>query len=75
MQQTLEESSRFVDSMNKVKESAEKGLSVVDHSNKVFTNIYETTREVAAQIQKISSLSEELMVSAERVKAPYGTNV
>ncbi|WP_102272973.1 methyl-accepting chemotaxis protein [Cytobacillus massiliigabonensis] len=69
IQQTLEESNSSVESMKKVIHSVGAGLEIIHNSNTLFGGISEVSKEVAAQIQEISSLAMELTTFSEKVNA------
>ena len=65
--ENLEESTRSIEAMTKVKSSANSGLEIVHHSNTVFRAIFEESKTAATEIQDISSLAGELMTSSEKL--------
>lgn len=67
IQQMMADSDQSVKAMANVKRSTAEGLEIAQNSNKVFQHISDASSEVAGQVQEISSLTEDLTVSSNKV--------
>lgn len=67
IKQMIIDTNYSVASINNVKTSTVEGLELAKKSNNVFQHISKSSNEVAAQIQGISSLVEEITTSSEQM--------
>ncbi|WP_194287379.1 methyl-accepting chemotaxis protein [Gracilibacillus oryzae] len=69
IQTILSETDQSADSMKNVKSSTSEGLKIAEKSNEVFTHISATANNVAAQVQSVSLITEELAKSSSHVNS------
>lgn len=69
VKQNLVEANKSVTAMERVKSNAKSGLALIQDSNRVFNQIFESSNSVATQIGEISTLADKLSLSSETVNS------